>query len=359
MAVELINSEYELSMLNRLFSEMSPSIVEKHHAIDALDTLDALDDYICCQDIMNQIPDEGHILCGVCGKDLGPFLICNTSAKICDKANSSTEVNGCPINPHLPDSSMGTTIRWTRNPSMMRIRRYQNWSVMPPKERSLYQVYLMITNSCSKEHAAIPKKVQSTAKTLFQIISDKYTTRGAKRKGLIAACVYYACKIDGSAKDPPLIADIFDIRPKDLSTGIRTFLNIASGIDHPLLKFNEDSTQAVDYLGKYCTLLGITDKKVLQLSEAICTKIHSLSILEYYTPTTLAASVIYYILESTLYCPSIKSVSSTLNISAGTINRCLKHIIEYENTILPPKIIEALKLAKLHNNESNSAASSN
>jgi len=338
MEVELANTSYEITMINRLFNEMNESLKAVDECVD--------DDYICCMDPMNHIPDEGRILCSSCGRDTGPFLICNTSAKICDKAQSNTEVNESPINPHLPDSSMGTTIGWTRNPAMMRIRRYQNWSVMPPRERSLYQVYLTITNSCSKDHAAIPKKAQSTAKTLFQIISEKYTTRGAKRKGLIAACVYYACKIDGSPKDPPLIADLFDIRPKDLSTGIRTFLTIASGIDHPLLKFNEDTTQAVDYLGKYCTMLGIADKKVLQLSEAICNKIHTMGVLEYYTPTTLAASVIYYIMETTSSCPPLKSVSTTLNISSGTLNRCLKHLIEVEEDILPPKIIAAFRAAR-------------
>lgn len=338
MEYELANTSYEITMMNRLFDEMN----EIAHDNDSVGECE----YICCMDSMNHIPDEGRILCATCGRDTGPFLICNTSAKICDKAQSNTEVNGSPINPHLPDSSMGTTIGWTRNPAMMRIRRYQNWSVMPPRERSLYQVYLTITNSCSKDHAAIPKKAQSTAKTLFQIISEKYTTRGAKRKGLIAACVYYACKIDGSPKDPPLIADLFDIRPKDLSTGIRTFLTIASGVDHPLLKFNEDTTQAVDYLGKYCTMLGISDKKVLQLSEAICNKIHTIGVLEYYTPTTLAASVIYYIMETTASCPSLKSVSSTLNISSGTLNRCLKNLIEIEEDILPSKIIAAFRSAR-------------
>ena len=93
-------------------------------------------------------------------------------------------------------------------------------------------------------------------------------------------------------------------------------------------------------------MLGISDKKVLQLSEAICNKIHTIGVLEYYTPTTLAASVIYYIMETTASCPSLKSVSSTLNISSGTLNRCLKNLIEIEEDILPSKIIAAFRSAR-------------
>jgi transcription initiation factor TFIIB len=342
--------DYEILYMNRLFDEMklAEKLILEQQEVDGFNfnNDDESHDIICCLNKHNHMIDEGRTICMICAKDIGPHLICNTSAKIVDKNQSNTESNGAHINPHLPDSSMGTTIRWTRNPSMMRMRRYQNWSVMPSKERSLYQVYLTIANICSKDTAAIPKKAQTTAKTLFQIISEKYTTRGAKRKGLIAACVYYACKMDGSPKDPPLIAELFDIRPKDLSTGIRTFQTIASGIDHPLLKFNEDTTHPIDYLGKYCTLLGITDTKVLHLAEAICTKIHSIGILEFYTPTTLAASVIYYILEATPGCPTIKAVSTTLNISSGTLTRCLKNLIEFEDDILPPKIVEALRSSR-------------
>lgn len=112
MEVELANTSYEIAMMNRLFNEMNEDVDESEYTGD--------DDYICCADVMNHIPDEGRILCATCGRDTGPYLICNTSAKICDKAQSSTEVNGSPINPHLPDSSMGTTIGWTRNPAMMR-----------------------------------------------------------------------------------------------------------------------------------------------------------------------------------------------------------------------------------------------
>lgn len=290
----------------------------------------------------NEIVIEGRRVCQDCGLDLGSYLVCNTNGKITDRNHTNVERVGAPINPHLPTSSMGTSIRWSSNQDMMRIRRYQNWSVMPSKERSLYQVYTIITDHCNKAGISISKKCQSTAKTLYQVISNKYTTRGVKRKGLIAACVYYACKIEGTPKDPSVIADLFEIRNKDLSTGIRIFVSVSSGIDHPMFDKIGKTTVSEDYLGRYCTLLGITDTKVLGLASAICKKIRLIKGMDFYTPTTIAASVLYYILRSVPSPPSASTISGAIDISPGTIMRCYKHIVEREADILPAKILKAI-----------------
>lgn len=296
----------------------------------------------CCTDQANEVIIEGRLICVECGMDLGSHLVCNTNGKITDRNNSNIERVGAPINPHLPTSSMGTSIRWSSNQDMMRIRRYQNWSVMPSKERSLFQVYTIITDHCNKDGISISKKAQDTAKSLYQIISKNYTTRGVKRKGLIAACVYYACKIDGMPKDPSVIADLFEIRNKDLSTGIRIFVSVSSGIDHPLFNEIGDTTVSEDYLGRYCTLLGITDQKVLTLASAICKKIRIIKGMDFYTPTTIAASVLYYILRSVPSPPSAVSMSEAIDISPGTILRCYKHIVEKEDQILSQKLLKVI-----------------
>lgn len=305
----------------------------------------------CCSDPKNEIVVEGRRICEVCGLDLGSHLVCNTNGKITDRNNSNIERVGAPINEHLPLSSMGTTIRWSSNESMRRIRRYQNWSVMPSKERSLFQVYTIITDHCNKDGISISKKIQDTAKTLYQIINQKYSTRGVKRTGLIAACVYYACKIDGSPKDPSVIADLFKIRNKDLSTGIRIFISVSSGIEHPLFLEIGETTVSEDYLGRYCTKLGITDQKVHTLASAICKKIRLIKDMAFYTPTTIAASVLYYILRSVPSPPSAASVSDAIGISPGTILRCYKHIVDREEMILPKKLLAAIGQKK---NESRS-----
>lgn len=296
----------------------------------------------CCLNPSNELIIEGRRICEECGLDLGSHLVCNTNGKITDRNQSNIERVGAPINPHLPTSSMGTSIRWSSKLDMMRIRRYQNWSVMPSKERSLFQVYTMIADHCNKTGINITNKCQSTAKTLYQLISKKYITRGVKRKGLIAACVYYACKIEDTPKDPSVISRLFEIRNQDLSTGIRVFIAVSSGIDHPLFDKIGKTTVSEDYLGRYCTLLGIADQKVLGLANAICKKIRNIKGMDFYTPTTIAASVLYYIMRSIPSPPSAAHMSESIGISPGTILRCFKHIVEQEERILPAKLLKAI-----------------
>lgn len=300
----------------------------------------------CCDDVMNHVLDEGRTVCTVCGKDIGTHLVCNTTGKINDSNNTNVERIGAPINPQLPGSSMGTSIRWSRNTEMSRIRKYHQWNVMPSKERSLFHVYKSIESFCSKEGFNISKKVQTTAKCVYQIINEHYSTRGAKRKGLIAACVYYACKIEECPRDPNVIAEMFDIRNKDISNGIRTFQAVTSGIDHPIFERNETSTTPKDYIGRFCTTLGISDIQVLNIAEAICDKIHSLNLCEFYIPTTVAAGVLNYILATLPSAPSSKEISELLEISSGTLARCTKDIMEHEEEILPERILSAFRMAR-------------
>ena len=289
---------------------------------------------------------EGRCVCPGCGVDGGATLECNTTGRTTDRHNTNIERIGAPIDPQLPQSSMGTSIRWSRNSGMMRLRRFQRWGVMPSNERGLYQVYKMITTYCSKGPMAIPKKVQYTAKNMYHVISEHYRTRGAKRIGLIAACIYYACKMEGCPRDPSAIAERFLIRNKDISCGIRTFQTVTSGIDHPIFRKNEMSTSPDDFVGRYCTTLGISDSQVMRLGEAMCKKITKLRVCEGYTTSTVALSVLSYILDVTSRSMTHREFCRITDVSPGTISRCKRVIQENEHVILPKKILSAFRATR-------------
>ena len=65
-----------------------------------------------------------------------------------------------PINPMLPQSSLGTTI--TRR---CKIQTLHRWSAMPYKERSKYIVLKEIENKCKQ--ANIIKCIEDDAKIIF------------------------------------------------------------------------------------------------------------------------------------------------------------------------------------------------
>ena len=63
---------------------------------------------------------------------------------------------------------------------------------MPYKKRSLYKVFLEIQEACKNNN--LPIIICNETKSLYSIISKTKISRGSNRKGIIAACVYYACK---------------------------------------------------------------------------------------------------------------------------------------------------------------------
>ena len=309
---------------------------------------DICSETICkeCKHTLKSSILEGRYVCSNCGLDQGSVLECNTNGRIMDRHNTNIERIGTPIDPHLPKSSMGTSIRWSRNVNMLRLRKFHQWNAMPTGERGLYQVYKYITTHCSQEKFKIPKKIQDTAKTMFQVISEHFKTRGAKRKGLIAACVYYSCKQEAYPYDPSTIADAFCIRSKDISCGIRVYQTVVSGIDHPVFKTGEKTTKPEDYIGRYCTMLDIKDVQFMKISEAMCRKIVKLGICESYTPTTIALTVMAYIMEKVNPKKTHKEFCIKADVSPGTISRCKKIITENEESILPPKILKIFTSTK-------------
>jgi transcription initiation factor TFIIIB Brf1 subunit/transcription initiation factor TFIIB len=295
----------------------------------------------CCQSF-DLIVEEGILYCSTCGKSHGKLLQLTNNTKMVSKTNESLEQTGMPINPHLPKSSMGTTIGWSRKASHNKMRRYHNWSVMPSKERSLYMVYKYMTTMCNRDGQHLPLKVQSTAKTLYQQISEKFTTRGAKRKGLIAACVYYATKKEGATREPREIAELFSITTKDLSTGIRCFQEQAIWLDTGLYHREESSTPK-DYIGRYLTKLMIHDNSIMLLAEGMANRIQELHICGHATPTSVAAAIIFSLIQLLGIEITLKDIAEAIGISSITIQKCSTLIMENISTILPPEILSKLQ----------------
>ena len=101
----------------------------------------------------------------------------------------------------------------------------------------------------------LPKNVIKLAIELFSTIKDnKYVYRGNGKKGIIGACIFYACVINKITKTPREIASILGIEERFLSQGDRTIqeLNEKGIINIPTILRPLD-----DYLNQYFALLKI------------------------------------------------------------------------------------------------------
>ena len=162
----------------------------------------------------NLITDNGHVIC----KDCGIINYCTIDGGAEwrfygseDSKFSDPTRCGLPTNHLLPESSLGSTISFKYGESyeMRKIRNYHLWNAMPYKERSLYNVFDGIQVRANNN--GIPSCIIDEAKNLYKRISDIQINRGSNRNGIIASCIYKACKIQGCPRSAKEIAEIFKL----------------------------------------------------------------------------------------------------------------------------------------------------
>ena len=63
-------------------------------------------------------------------------------------------------------------------------------------------------------------------KSFYKTISETKISRGSNRIGIIAACIYYACKECNVPRSTNELAHIFDIDVKVMTKGCKNFTEI-------------------------------------------------------------------------------------------------------------------------------------
>ena len=61
----------------------------------------------------------------------------------------------------------------------------------------------------------------NSAKSLYSIVSKTKISRGNNRKGIIAACVYFACKECDVGRSSKEIAEMFNVVPTVMTKGVK------------------------------------------------------------------------------------------------------------------------------------------
>jgi transcription initiation factor TFIIB len=281
----------------------------------------------CCEKKENMTSENGVVICKQCS---------NTIYNICDNPewrfygnNTSKKTDqtrcGMPVNSLLPESSVGSSISYSSNSKTMHhIRKYQQWNSMPYKERSRYKIFLEIQEICKKNY--IPEKMINEAKSLYTIISTTKISRGSNRKGIIAACVYYACKECEFPRSSKEIAEMFHIQTTVMTKGCKKFreiINLSKEDKHRLSK--DVSINPQDFIQRFCNKLKI-DTKFIDIITHICDVAIQKNIISENTPPSIAAGCIYYASKINPLNITRKEIASICKISEVTINKCCKKL---------------------------------
>ena len=283
----------------------------------------------CCIDRENFEEINGITYCKKCGKVISNILTTPEWRNYNEKGKSNVRC-GMPINILLPQSSVGSTISNNNySKTMNQIRRYQSYTAMPYKERSLYKVFNYITDICKKNN--INNKIINDAHSLYSIITKTKISRGKNRDGIIAACVFMSCKECGVPRSSKEIAKIFNIPSTVMTKGCKKFYEIMNLNNKNKDRINvKISINPSDFLERFCDQLELNENDIKKITY-ICNFIFSNNIISENTPPSIAAGSIFYYIKINNLDINKKELSNICNISEVTINKCYKKILNDEN----------------------------
>lgn len=285
----------------------------------------------CNSTILEKI--ENKLVCSSCGGIVREFL--NSDAQFENDDSGGTSY-GCPSSYFFPNSALGCKIK-TRGFS--KIANLQRQGQMPYEEKSLMEVMNSIQTKCNKY--TVTQKVIDTAKILYKKISECKHTKGNRkgksiimrcinRRSLIAACVFYACKLENKPRNPKEIADIYDLEVKHVNRGCRKFLEY---VDISSYMNKIKACQSSNFIARYSNELNLSNE-VLEIAQQVCENIHTLDIASNHEPPSIAAASILLICKSLKKDINKKHISQVFQISDVTISKTFRRIYPYHKIIM-------------------------
>ena len=285
---------------------------------------------------------DGQHICNGCGEVQQKRLSHEAEYRFygdSDNKNSNPERVGLPTNYMLPESSLGTLIKQRAydNNSIKRMVQYNSWHQMPYKERSLYKICCRIANRSKMN--GLPTIIIERAKEFYNTIRDVNISRGDNRDGIIAACVYFACRDENVPRSTKEIAGYFDIKLQDMTRGIKKFRENWR-LANPNNKddiFKSESSNPIDFIERYCSNLPI-ETNIKHISEFIAIKAIFSNLVDANTSPSIAAGSIFLACSVTKQNITKKQVAEACKTSEVTISKCFKKLNNRKLDLLPKQI---------------------
>lgn len=286
--------------------------------------------YNCNEDAL--ILDDGIIVCEKCGVDNGAIIDHQQEWRFYgseDTKHSSDPTRcGMPVNPLLPESSLGTIII---GKGYDKLRKLNNWNLMSSyKERSLLKVFKNIQAKCDEQNITVC--VTDRAKIMYKTLSEEAIKRGKSRKGLIAACLYNSCKDKNDIRSIKEISKMFGIKIKKMTSGCKQFNEMMYYHNNDYLA-NSKLVTPEDYIERYSNLLKI-DKKYKEKINYVANMAYNLGLVRENTPSSIAVSSIYLVAQEYGLKISKKKIAEVCEISEVTISKAYKKMQKFKKFLI-------------------------
>jgi len=320
-----------------------------------------LSSFTNCQleDILIQIENKteqkkDYNLCPECGSGLffedhsKGIIICECGLVINDIYDNTVERRnydgdegenvrmGMVHNKLLPQSSLGTILHIRG-----KIRKLHIWNAMPYKERSDNVMFKRIHEICVNYN--IVKMIEEDAKILCKKVSGTVhkngknkgkpiITRGDNRAGIVAACVFIACRRNDDTRSSKEIATYFNIDERDVNKGVRSLMSILD--DDGIVK-EIGTSKVLHFIKRKCDELKLPNR-FTDVALTIAKNIERLNIASNHTTFSLAAACILLMAE----IHGIKNINKKIlskaffDLSDVTIGKTYKQIKEFKSVLV-------------------------
>lgn len=288
------------------------------------DSVDFIEDY-----------SKGIILC-LCGQVIDNIFDTGLEQRNYDGDDGEVARCGIVHNRLLPQSSLGTTVNVKG-----KLRKLHIWNSMPYKERSNNVMFKKIHEVCITNN--IYKKIEDDAKILCKRasgtlhktgknIGKPIITRGYNREGIVASCLFLACRRNDETRSTKEIASYFGIDERDINKGTRSLLGILE--DDQIVK-DIGTSKVIHFIKRKCDELQIKTKYA-NMAVTIGKNIDKLNIASNHTTFSLAAASILLMADiNNLKSITKKKLSKAFeNLSDVTIGKTFKQIKQYDTLLI-------------------------
>lgn len=240
---------------------------------------------------------------------------------------------GCPQNPLLEKSSMSTMVVNASYKNHGNLKRLHQQQSMDYVERSRYHVFEEITKM-AVDNGGLPSSIVELAKCYYMTLSQKRLSRGSVRKGLIACCIYYACKKNKVSRSVKEVADMCYITTSTINKCIKIFRDV---MGDDIESMSTNNTDVNDLYCRFANKIGLDrcdESRLIRQARKVSNNVERLCLLNGKTPTAITAAIIYFCCENIGLKVTKKQIIDINNVSCVTLNKLVVVLKENEQELL-------------------------
>ena len=301
-----------------------------------------------CKQIPPQlIEDNAELICANCGIVLQDRLVSYESewrTFNSDEGRGDDPIRvGDAENELLGGNQLATTIGGSgagSSKESRKLKKIQAAQTADKNNKALQVAYNQIDAWCDR--AELSMQVKQAAKHYFKAVDDAKAFKGKGLDGILAACLFIACRQAKTGRSFQEIFGLTGVTKKELGRNYKLLEGFLTNNSNKQIEAIEaeggivnreavgytgtQSTRPADLCARYCSMLGL-DFRVQTVSQALAERIATISTLAGRSPLSNAAACIYFASHLLGRGKTSKEISDVAHVSDATIKHAYKFLL--------------------------------